>query len=161
MTNAGLPGAGHTQTASPEPPSASPATRRPPPPGKPWLALALIAAGLVMIPWLVVLATQLPAAATAWHWSAAWTGLDSLEALALLGTGWLMARQDPRCCLVATAATALIVADAWFDVTTAAPGVSEVKAIAMAAFPELPVAALCAFLALRTLSRHEPEGTSR
>ena len=114
-----------------------------------------------MIPWLVVLATQLPAAATAWHWSAAWTGLDSLEALALLGTGWLMARQDPRCCLVATAATTLIVADAWFDVTTAAPGVSEVTAIAMAAFAELPVAALCAFLALRTLSRHEPEGTSR
>ena len=31
----------------------------------------------------------------------------------------------------------------------------------MAAFPELPVAALCTFLALRTLRRHEPERTSR
>jgi hypothetical protein len=161
VTNAGLPCAGHTQTASPEPPWASPAARRQPPPGKPWLALALIAAGLVMIPWLVVLGTQLPDVATAWHWSVAWTGLDSLEALCLLGTGWLMARQDPRCCLAATAAATLIVADAWFDVTTAAPGVSEATAIAMAAFPELPVASLCAFLALRTLRRHQPDRASR
>jgi hypothetical protein len=161
MTRPGLPSAGHAPAAGPEPPGGCPAACRPSPPGKPWLALALIGTGLVMVPWLFVLATQLPAVATAWHWSVAWTGLDSLEALFLLGTGWLMARRDPRCCLAATAAATLIVADAWFDVTTAAPGVSEATAIAMAAFPELPVAALCTFLALRTLRRHEPDRTSR
>jgi hypothetical protein len=45
---------------------------------RPWLALGVTAAGLGMIPWLAYLAVSLPASPTAWHWPAAWVGLDAM-----------------------------------------------------------------------------------
>ncbi len=114
-----------------------------------WLARAFVVAGLGMIPWLVLLATQLPASTVAAHWSTAWVGLDAMETLGLLATGALLLRRDHRCCLFATVTATLVFVDAWFDVTTSAPGSAQLIAIAMAAFIEVPVSVLCAVLALR------------
>ena len=118
-----------------------------------WLARALVVAGLGMIPWLVLLATQLPASTVAAHWSTAWVGLDSMETIGLLATGTLLLRRDHRRCLAATVTGTLIFVDAWFDVTTSAPGLAQLTAIVMAAFIELPVSLLCAGLALHLASR--------
>ncbi|MGW5434660.1 hypothetical protein ACWET9_47415 [Streptomyces sp. NPDC004059] len=115
-----------------------------------WL---LVACGLALLPWLYVLATGLPATATAAHWPVAWVGLDALEALGLIATGLLAARGDRRHALAAAATATLLVVDAWFDTTTAAPG-GFATAVAMALGAELPLAALCGRLALRALSRH-------
>ncbi|BCJ33933.1 hypothetical protein Athai_14360 [Actinocatenispora thailandica] len=115
-----------------------------------WL---LVACGLALLPWLYVLATDLPATATAAHWPVAWVGLDALEALGLIATGLLAARGDRRHALPAAATATLLVVDAWFDTTTAAPGGDFATAVAMALGAELPLAALCGGLALRTLSR--------
>jgi hypothetical protein len=114
-----------------------------------WLARALVVAGLGMIPWLVLLATQLPASTTAAHWSTAWVGLDSMETVGLLATGTLLLRRDRRCCLAATVTATLIFVDAWFDVTTSMPGLAQLIAMGTAAFIEVPVSVLCAALALR------------
>ncbi|MGI5257723.1 hypothetical protein [Streptomyces angustmyceticus] len=43
----------------------------------------------------------------------------------------------------------LLVADACLDLATAAPGAERVTALAMAVGAELPLAALCAYLASR------------
>ncbi|WNM29204.1 hypothetical protein RKE30_01675 [Streptomyces sp. Li-HN-5-11] len=115
-----------------------------------WL---LVACGLALLPWLYVLATGLPATATAAHWPVAWVGLDALEALGLIATGLLAARGDRRHALAAAATATLLAVDAWFDTTTAAPGGDFATAVAMALGAELPLAALCGRLALRTLSR--------
>ncbi|MDC2961460.1 hypothetical protein PO587_44285 [Streptomyces gilvifuscus] len=115
-----------------------------------WL---LVACGLVLLPWLCVLATGLPATATAAHWPVAWAGLDALEALALIATGLLAARGDRRHALAAAATATLLAVDAWFDTTTAAPGGDFATAVAMALGAELPLATLCGRLALRALSR--------
>jgi hypothetical protein len=106
-----------------------------------------------MIPWLVVLAVTLPASTRAAHWAAAWIGLDSMEGLGLLSTGLLLLRRDGRCCLTAAVTAALVLTDAWFDVTTAAPGSALVTAVMMAAWVEVPVSVLCATVAVRTLPR--------
>jgi hypothetical protein len=116
------------------------------------LGLALAGCGIAMLPWLVILAVTLPATTVAPHWPVAWVGLDALEALGLVATGGLLRRRDPRCCLAATATAMLLVTDAWLDVTTAAPGSGLVTAIAMAAGAELPMAALCMTLAIRTVA---------
>ncbi|MBW8801203.1 MAG: hypothetical protein JF597_48940 [Streptomyces sp.] len=116
-----------------------------------WL---LVACGLALLPWLYMLATGLPATATAAHWPVAWVGLDALEALGLIATGLLAARGDRRHALAAAATATLLVVDAWFDTTTAAPGGDFATAVAMALGAELPLAALCGRLALRALSRH-------
>jgi hypothetical protein len=115
-----------------------------------WLAAALTAGGAGLIPWLVVLASYLPASTLAWNWSTAWAGLDSLEALGLFSTGVLLIRRDARYCLTAAATAALLLVDAWFDVTTSAPGLGRLLAIAMAEVVELPVSAACATLATTT-----------
>ena len=115
-----------------------------------WL---LVACGLALLPWLYVLATGLPATATAAHWPVAWVGLDALEALGLIATGFLAARGDRRHALAAAATATLLVVDAWFDTTTAAPGGDFATAVAMALGAELPLAALCGRLALWTLNR--------
>ncbi|MCO6008772.1 hypothetical protein NE236_27735 [Actinoallomurus purpureus] len=121
-----------------------------------WPALVLIGAGLGLVPWLFVLAFGLPATAVAAHWSTAWAGFDGLEALSLITTGALLGRRDPRGCLAAAATAPLPVVDAWFDVVTATPGGDRATAVAMAVFPELPLAITCAVLAIRTFPRRDP-----
>ena len=118
-----------------------------------WLAVGVTAAGLGMIPWLAYLAVSLPASPTAWHWPAAWVGLDGMEAAGLVSTGILLLRRDARACLTAAATAALLLADAWFDVTTAPPGAGALTSLLMAVLAELPAAAVCAGLALRGLRR--------
>jgi hypothetical protein len=111
--------------------------------------LALLVSGAGMVPWLTYLAIALPARASVTHWSAAWVGLDIMEAIGLGATGWLVRRGDPRRCLAAAATAMLLVADAWFDISTAGSGLTE--AVAMAACAELPMAALCSVVAYRAV----------
>jgi phosphoribosylamine--glycine ligase len=121
----------------------------------------MIAAGIGLLPWLVYLAVSLPASTRAWHWPAAWAGLDTLEAAGLLATGLLLRRRDARYCLTALGTAGLLLADAWFDVTTAPPGGRELMSLLMALAVELPVAALCAAVGLaglRTRATGYPAG---
>jgi hypothetical protein len=118
-----------------------------------WLAGALTASGAGLIPWMIGLATWLPDSTRAWNWSTAWTGLDALEALGLLSTGALLIRRDARYRLTATVTATLLLIDAWFDVTTAAPGSARMLALAMAVFLELPTSAVCTVLAARGYPR--------
>ncbi|GAA0383436.1 hypothetical protein [Streptomyces luteireticuli] len=104
---------------------------------------ALTAAGLALLPWLLFLATV-------WREAAVWIGLDALEALALITTGVLTLRRDTRRVPAAAATAALLVLDAWFDAMTAAPGADLVRALITAGALELPLAAVCTVLAVRT-----------
>lgn len=117
-----------------------------------WLGVVLASAGAVLVPWLVVLAVTLPPVAVARNWAQAWVGLDSLEAAGLLATGLLLWAGNALVSPVAGATAALLLADAWFDVETAAPGADEATAVGMALVAELPLAVVCAVLAVRTLS---------
>ncbi len=120
-----------------------------PRPAKSWLGRGVLIAGLGMIPWVFILARTLPSAMRAAHWSTAWAGLDGLEAVGLMTTGVALIRRYSWLCLPAAVTSTLLVIDAWFDVTTSAPGSAATAAIAMAAFLELPMAGMCAILAVR------------
>ena len=120
-----------------------------PHPAKNWLGRGILIAGLAMIPWVFILACSLPPAIRAAHWAAAWAGLDGLETIGLITTGVALIRRYSWLCLPAAVTSTLLVVDAWFDVATSAPGSAATAAIAMAVFPELPMAGLCAMLAIR------------
>ena len=109
----------------------------------------LVVCGLALLPWLVVLANGLPGTTTAVNWCSAWIGLDALEALGLIATGMLAARGHHLHPLTAAATATLLVVDAWFDTMTAAPGADRFSAVAMAFGAELPLAVVCAVLAVR------------
>ncbi|WP_433150475.1 hypothetical protein ACQPZ8_13145 [Actinomadura nitritigenes] len=117
-----------------------------------WIGLGFAAGGVMMVPWMFVLARTLPSTTQVSNWSMAWVGLDVLIGAGLLGTGVLLARRDPRHGLPAAATGALLAMDAWFDVLTSAPGTERALAMAMAAGLELPLACACAVLAVRSLS---------
>ncbi|MCP2335670.1 hypothetical protein [Actinomadura rupiterrae] len=114
---------------------------------------ALAAAGLALLPWMALLALRTPSTAHVTNWSAAWIGLDALLAAGLIGTGLLAARRDPRLSLPAAATAALLFMDAWFDVLTSAPGADRAFALVLAAGMELPLAAVCAVLAVRAFPK--------
>ena len=122
------------------------------------LGAAFVLAGLAMIPWVFYLSVTLPASARDAHWSLAWVGLDSYEALALFATGRFLLRRDNRCVLTAVGTAVLLLVDAWFDVTSAAPGPDLTTAIIMAVFAEIPIALICAVLATRVLRTPFPRG---
>lgn len=114
-----------------------------------WLGRGILLAGLGMIPWAFVLASMLPSTIRAEHWPVAWAGLDGIEAAGLITTGVALIRRHRWLCLPAAVTSTLLVIDAWFDITTSAPGSAAAVAIALATFPELPMAGLCAVLAVR------------
>ncbi|MCT9087781.1 hypothetical protein N4G70_02760 [Streptomyces sp. ASQP_92] len=116
---------------------------------RPRLATVLTGAGVALVPWMVVLAKTLPATTEVSNWSTAWVGLDALLAVGLTGTGVLLGRNDPRAAQVAAATAAILVVDAWFDVTTASPGGELATALTLAVAVELPMAVTCAVVSLR------------
>ena len=135
---------------SPEPPRHPARPRRQIPRRAPsWLGRGILLAGLGMIPWAFILASTLPSTTRAEHWPAAWAGLDGMEAAALITTGVALIRRHRWLCLPAAITSTLLLIDAWFDIATSAPGSAVMVAIGTAIFPELPMAGLCAVLAVR------------
>jgi hypothetical protein len=111
--------------------------------------LGATAVGGFLVPWSAVLAKTLPNTTQVRRWSTAWAGLDASEAVAALTTSALLARGDRRAAVPAAAFGALVLADAWFDVTTSAPGRESAIAIAEAAVVEVPLAAAAFWLAAK------------
>lgn len=108
-----------------------------------WPAYVLLTGGFLLLPWLVLLAVELPSM------TLAWVGLDAMEAAGLIITGLLLLRRHPLRTTAAAMTATLLLVDAWFDTTTST-GTDLVFALALAVAVELPLAALCAALALRT-----------
>lgn len=117
-----------------------------------WLPRAYLVVAAALVPWTVYLAVSLPARSTSLHYRGTWVGFDIVLVLVLARIGWFAAHRDPRVVLTAAAGTALLAADAWFDVTTAAPGSAHLQAVVSAVLLELPGAALCSLLARRGLA---------
>lgn len=107
-----------------------------------WAARVMLVTGALLLPWLVVLALTLPSM------TLAWVGLDAMEAAGLITTGLLVLRRHPLRTAAAAVTATLLLVDAWFDTTTSG-GVDLVLALVLAAVAELPLAALCAAVALR------------
>ena len=118
-----------------------------------WLGRGILLAGLGMIPWTFVLASMLPSTTRVDHWPQAWAGLDAMEAAGLITTGMALIRRYRWLSLPAAVTSTLLVVDAWFDITTSAPGSPVTVAIAMATLLELPVAGLCAVLSVCSAPR--------
>ena len=111
------------------------------------VGVALLVAAAAMVPWLFVLSVSLPHTTRVSGWSTAWVGLDVMEGLALLGTGLLLVRRDPRVSPLAAVTASLLLVDAWFDLTTSGSGRDLAIAVGMALLVELPICACCVLIA--------------
>ena len=118
----------------------------------PWTAPALFVCALVLIPWIAILFLTLPAHYVANHWPLAWGGFDIALGIALVTTAALVARRSPFAEVTATITGTLLLCDAWFDVLTSRGASDITQALASALLVELPLAALCFWMA-RNLAR--------
>ena len=106
----------------------------------PWIAPAFFLCALILILWAGFLIITLPRNYTANHWHVAWGGFDIGLGAALVATS---------VAVVAAAVTGtLLVCDAWFDLMTSSTTAELVQAALEAALVELPLAALCFWMAI-------------
>jgi len=112
-----------------------------------WVVPLFSLAGIVLVPWILFLIRSLPSTHAAAHWDIASAGFDLGLAFLLLGVAVAAWRRSPWLEGAATAAAALLVVDAWFDVLTSSTNVELAVSIGEAALVELPLAVVCLLLA--------------
>jgi hypothetical protein len=106
--------------------------------------------GLGMLPWTIWLSASLKAHHETDRWDLAWSGFDSGLAIAFLLTAFAAWRKSPWVGALAAATGTLLVTDAWFDIVLESHSDEVRTAIYLAVFAELPLAAVCFWIAYRT-----------
>ena len=119
--------------------------------------LVFVAAGLALVPWTVWLTASLPTHHRAENWDLAWVGFDSVLAASFLLTAFAAWKRRPWLPAAAAATGAFLLADAWFDVVLETRADREL-AVAEALAAELPLAALCLWVAYVSSGRRRPLG---
>jgi hypothetical protein len=111
----------------------------------------LVIACLVLCGWIVALGFTLPRRYDAAHWNLAWVGFDLALLVGLAATAWAAWRRRVVIVLFATVTSTLMLADAWFDVTTARSSDLWVSAT-QAVLVEIPFAVFLLYVVVRVAS---------
>jgi hypothetical protein len=119
-------------------------------------AYLIVAVGLIV--WTVFLALSLPKENLEHHYRLTWTGFDLIEVLAIYLTAHMAFRLDARVVFPATVVATLLVADAWFDITTSTSAADATQALILALAVELPAAAFSLYVAHRVGRRVRERG---
>lgn len=112
-----------------------------------WVAPVFAVLGAATVPWTVYLAVTLPRESNTNHYRLAWVGYDGLLIIVLLATAYLAWRGNRRVELLATITATMLLVDAWFDITTSNQD-GRLVAILSALFIEIPLAAICGWIAV-------------
>jgi hypothetical protein len=115
-----------------------------------WVIAVFAAIGVGLFPWTIWLSASLKAHHETRHWDLAWSGFDSGLALAFLLTAFAAWRKSPWVGALAAATGTLLLTDAWFDVSLESHADELRNAVYLAVFAEVPLAALCFWIAYRT-----------
>ena len=115
-----------------------------------WVVLGFGAIGLALLPWTIWLSASLKPHHVTDRWDLAWSGFDTGLAVLFLATAVAAYRRSPWVGALAGATGTLLVTDAWFDVVLESHADELRQSIALAIFAELPLAALCFWIAHRT-----------
>lgn len=105
-----------------------------------WFPRFLAACCIVLVPWIVLLAVQLPRQYVAGQWRLTWIGFDVALLGALAWSAWTLWRQRPIAVAATVVAATLLLCDAWFDVTTARIGADLAVSVTTAVLVEIPLA---------------------
>lgn len=114
-----------------------------------WVPRLLVLVALALVPWTLWLTFSLPSRHVTEHYDVAWIGFDIALVAAFAATAWSALRRPRWLVALAAATGTMLVCDAWFDVVTSSGGGERLEAVAEAAFAELPLAAICAYIVLQ------------
>jgi hypothetical protein len=114
-----------------------------------WIGPMFVAFAGVLVVWIVILAVTLPERGILHNEDLVWVGFDIGLLAGLTWTAWAAVRRLRTLPLAAAATGACLITDAWFDVV-GSNGSDRMIAVVMAALVELPLAALCWWLAMHS-----------
>lgn len=114
-----------------------------------WLIAGFVFGAICMVPWTIYLAASLPRRDLARNYDLTWSGFDVLLIFLLARVAHLAFQRRRQVEVPAAVLAAMLVMDAWFDVTSAAPGRQFNEAMVSAVFVEIPTALVAASLVWR------------
>jgi hypothetical protein len=106
-----------------------------------WATVVYATMAVVLIPWILNLASTLPERHLERHWDAVWVGFDFIMLCTIVLTLWFMFKRVIWVVVSASALGALLIVDAWFDIMTAKPG-SELREAILYGVLEVSLAVL-------------------
>ena len=106
--------------------------------------------GLGLLPWSLFLLRSLNPHHETHSWDLAWSGFDTGLSLSFLLTAFAAWRRSPWVGALAAATGTLLVTDAWFDIVLESHADELRNSIMLALLAELPLAAVCFWIAYRT-----------
>ena len=115
-----------------------------------WVIVLFGAIGIFLVPWAIWLGATLRPDHTTDRWDVVWTGFDIGLALAFVLTALAAWRRSPWVAALAATTGTLLLVDAWFDIVLESHTRDIRAAVMRAVLAELPVAALCYWIAFRT-----------
>jgi hypothetical protein len=110
----------------------------------------LSVASLGLIPWTIYLGITLPDRYVVHNWTLTWTGFDAILTLMFAATALLAYFRKQLVVLASFTSGALLICDAWFDLTTS-HGDDQLVALGFALGIELPVATFLIYASLQLL----------
>jgi hypothetical protein len=117
-----------------------------------WVGRAFLLLAAILAVWTAFLGYTLPNKGVLAHQDVVWVGFDIGLLMGLVAIAWTALRRNRFLPLAAAATAALLVMDAWFDVIGSAGGGEMLEAVVMAAVVELPLSAICWWVAWHTQS---------
>src|SRR5947209_6968435 len=115
-----------------------------------WVVAVFAAIGVGLLPWTIWLSTSLSPHHETTRWDLAWSGFDTGLAVLFILTAIAAYRRSPWVGALAAATGMMLVTDAWFDVVLESHADELRSSVMLAVFAELPTAAFCFWIALRT-----------
>jgi hypothetical protein len=115
-----------------------------------WVIVVFATIGVGLLPWTIWLSSSLSPHHVTDRWDIAWSGFDTGLALSFVLTALAAWRRSPWVGACAAATGTLLLTDAWFDVLLESQSDELRTALILAAGAEVPLAALCFWIAYRT-----------
>ncbi len=92
-----------------------------------------------LIPWTIILAYLLPPKYISHNWDIAWTGFDVFMIILFASTAYLAILKSSYTAISSAMLGTVLLTDAWFDILTSKPGLSQTRSIMEALIIELPL----------------------
>jgi hypothetical protein len=115
-----------------------------------WVIGTFSVVGLGLLPWTLWLSSSLSSHHDTTHWDVAWSGFDTGLALFFLATALAAFKRSPWVGALSAATGTMLVVDAWFDIVLESHADELRQSILLAILAELPSAAFCFWIAIRT-----------
>jgi hypothetical protein len=115
-----------------------------------WVIVTFGVIGVGLLPWSLWLLQSLKPHHVTERWDLAWSGFDTALALLFLATAFAAYKRSPWIGALSASLGTMLVVDAWFDIVLESHADEFRKSITLALVAELPTAAFCFWIAIRT-----------